>query len=428
MKKVDCLILFEHKSRELQSVCLLKYELERRGLSVAVEGAFPNREMLPLKYKVKYLFTPWYYTGTKYIANFLKHSPNAIIINLHQEQYEAEGDNTLVPKGEARYVYHLTWGEAFKEDLIKVGCELKTIINVGSLRLDFLKDKLKTLLPSKKKLSEEFGIDENKRWCLFIADNSHLMEEYQMDEVTEHGKIILRVSKASRECFLKNVEQYLRNNKDIVFIYRPHPCMSNKDLKSKDIAAIHEKYPNNFFCIYNYPLNAWLINCEVCYSFASSSLIETYFAKSQYYLFRKENLAKEFDYAFFHNYKYIVQNYDQFIDSLEGSSYDFNYIADKLKYWYDISEEYSFRRLVDYVLSIDNNVNRIKYKKKDWCRNFLEAYEKEILITVARIPLIKRLLLTLHDNRLNRILGDNEDIVGQEEINCLVQRIQEINP
>ena len=36
MRKYDFLFLYEVKNRELESLCLLKYELERRGYSVAI--------------------------------------------------------------------------------------------------------------------------------------------------------------------------------------------------------------------------------------------------------------------------------------------------------------------------------------------------------------------------------------------------------
>ena len=42
--KKDVLILVEHKVRELESACLLKYAFERRGYSVEVVSLFPCKE------------------------------------------------------------------------------------------------------------------------------------------------------------------------------------------------------------------------------------------------------------------------------------------------------------------------------------------------------------------------------------------------
>ena len=50
LKKVDVLIIIEHKVRELESACLLKYEFEKKGYSVVIDGIYPNKESLPFKY------------------------------------------------------------------------------------------------------------------------------------------------------------------------------------------------------------------------------------------------------------------------------------------------------------------------------------------------------------------------------------------
>lgn len=429
MKKIDALILFEHKSREFESACLLKYELERYGMTVVIEGAFPNREMLPIKYKVKYLFTPWYYTGTKYVANFLKKSPDAIIINMHHEQYTIENSDILIPQGEARFVYHLAWGDAFKEQLLSVKCPEDTIINAGNIRLDVFKGKLRALSPSKKDLSKEYGIDESKKWCLFIADSSHLLEPYQLEEeaLSEYKEVFI-ASNHSRETFLEYVDRYLKNNKDVVFIYRPHPCMANMDIARKELVDLREKYPDSFYAIYKYPINCWLINCDICYSFMSTSIIECYFAKTEYYLFRSESLKKEKDYVFFHEFKYIATDYDEFETSLKNTSYDFSHIEDQLGYWYDMSVDYTFRKLVDFVLNIKNHKNIIKYKKGDWYHNLLEAYIKGLIIQMGKVSLLKKILMSIKDNRINRILGDTEDVVSQVDVDNMMERIRAIQP
>lgn len=427
MKEVDVLILFEHKSREFESACLLKYELEKCGLSVTIESTFPNREMLPIIYKVKYLFTPWYYTGTKYIANFLKNSPDAIIINMHHEQYTIENSDILIPRGDARFVYHLAWGTAFKEQLLSVKCTEDLIINCGNIRLDIFKGKLQNLFPSKNELSIEFGMDGSKKWCLFIADSSHLLESYQLeDDSLGKYKDVFIASKNSREVYLKYIDNLLKINKDIIFIYRPHPCMANKDLNSEDLVEMMKKYPDNFFAIYKYPLNCWLINSDICFSFISSSLIESYFAKTEYYLFRSEEISKEVDYTFFHDFRYLVNDYNSFIKSLNSNTYNFKYIADKLGYWYNMSEEYTFRKIVNSILKIKNHKNIIKYNKINWYHNMLEAYIKEFIIQLGKISFVKKTLIRLNDNRINRILGDTDDIINRNEVDSFIQKLKEI--
>ena len=39
IQEVDFLIIYEHKVRELENMCLIKYELERRGYTVEIGRA-----------------------------------------------------------------------------------------------------------------------------------------------------------------------------------------------------------------------------------------------------------------------------------------------------------------------------------------------------------------------------------------------------
>ena len=134
------------------------------------------------------------------------------------------------------------------------------------------------------------------------------------------------------------------------------------------------------------------------------------------------------DYTFFHDFKFSVSNYEEFEKTLKQSSYDFSYIAQTLGYWYDMSEDYTFRKIVDYVLNIKDHHNTIEYKKKDWHHNAYEAYAKEFLVNVGKVPLLRKMLLSVNDNRLHRILGDTDDIVSQNEIEDYMKKLNEIRP
>ena len=429
MKNVDVLILIEHVARELESACLLKYEFERHGYSVVIEGAFPNREMLPLKYRVKILVTPWYYTGTKIVSCFLKYSPDAIIVNLHHEQYSVAKNTSLIPHGDALKVFHTAWGQAYTDQLLEAGCEEEKIIKSGNVRLDFFRKPLSHVYCSKDELSKEFNLDLKKKWILFIADSSHLLESYQLgtnDSGYNHNENRAKAIE-NRKQFLAYADNYLSKYKDVIFIYRPHPAYANKDLEQSDLKELCKKYPENFVVLFKYALNTWLAHSDMCMSFISSSLVECYLASTPYYLFRVKLLPKENDYKFFYDFEYTIGDYDSFTNAINhNSEYDFALIKHRIEDYYYLDGEPSYKKIVNKIMQIKGNKNDIYFPKSRWYSNVFEAYTKQIIILFSKIKIVNNLLARIGDNRLNRIIGRNEDVVTESAINEIVVKISNV--
>ena len=127
---VDFIFFYEHKQRELESVVLLKTELERRGYTVALYGAYEkNRlEVLPLK-KLKpkvavlsALYTPSVlsYFSTSLIGF------NRKIANLQWEQilFHCEEINPECKQnvfGFVQNAMHFCWGEKSRKRIVDNG-------------------------------------------------------------------------------------------------------------------------------------------------------------------------------------------------------------------------------------------------------------------------------------------------------------------
>ena len=139
---IDFLILYEHKVREIESVCLLKAELENRNYTVDI----------CLSHKIntwKYLYKkkPRVIVVIALRKNDdLRYQVYRIggkirkIVNLQWEQIFSEKDISI-PEDYAAKAVHLCWGEGRKEQLKTYGIE--NAIVTGAIQMDFLSGKLK---------------------------------------------------------------------------------------------------------------------------------------------------------------------------------------------------------------------------------------------------------------------------------------------
>ena len=426
--KTDVLIVIEHKVRELEGACLLKYEFEKRGYSVVIDSIYPNKELLPLKYTANIIIVPWAYNDKdmEYLKCFFKYSPNAKLINMHYEQYSGQDDkNICLPSGDAIGVFHVSWGKKFTDGLIKSGCLPEMIFTVGSIRLDFYKEKLKEIFSSKECLSNKYNINKNKEWILFIANGYHLMPDWKIDSIANSDERIYEKKDAAIKCrldFLQFVDKYLSINNDKIFIYRPHPVYADLDKKNRDLNNLLKKYPNNFYVIADMSINSWLVNSDLCISFHSTSAVECCACKTPYYLFRTKNIAKELDYSFFNDYKYIICNYTDFLNAVRLNNYDNSVLKSSLNDYYVMNDDYTFVNLVNSILKCnDNKIN--KYTFKMWVKNSFRARTKLFIAFFAKIKLFNFLFKKIGDSRVDRIINRDGDYFSINDINDNVKKI-----
>ena len=429
--KVDVLIIIEHKVRELESACLLKYQFEKKGYSVKIDSIYPNKEILPLKYIAKIIFIPWAYNDKdmSYIKCFLKHSPNAKIINLHHEQYSGQDDkNICLPLGESVELYHISWGKKFTNGLKKSGVLDNRVFTVGNIKLDFYKNELRNIHLKRSELSSKYNIPIKKKWALFIANGYHLMSKSKIESISHSDSEINIKKDTAIKCridFLEYVDRYLSDNLNTVFIYRPHPVYADIDKQEKEIVKLRKKYPNNFFIISDLTISNWLVNSDICISFHSTSAAETCMCSKPYYLFRTKKLDYKLDYVFFNNYKYVISDYDDFSNALSNNNYDNNILKSALEDYFKIDSNYTFEKIVDSAIECDNLVIK-KYTRKMWLINLIRAYIKRIMILLSKIKIFKILMKKLNDTRIDRIIEKNDDSFTLDEVDKIIKQIQEI--
>ena len=150
MKNIDVLFLYETRVRELENICLLKYELERRGYTVAVQNTWNElaNKGKP-KYNAKVVAThAMYHDGIyQFVQSIVGNVPK--VVNMQCEQVgtlqddEAE-DSRFLLHGVAAQSMNICWGRKSYDRLLnrsKISPDYLRL--TGQVTLDFCRPELK---------------------------------------------------------------------------------------------------------------------------------------------------------------------------------------------------------------------------------------------------------------------------------------------
>lgn len=333
MKKIDVLIYYEHVARELQSVLLLKKELEKYNLKVIVYKIRWNETLTHLRYRPKIIVTPWCYGSDEvnyikkmWIGSFPK--KNIKIVCLNWEQLSGQsGQKFVVPKGEAKKVIHFAWGNYFKKLLIEDGVANENVYVTGSISNDFYKKPYSLVNLKKEELARKFYLDFNKKWVLLIGNFSGKnLTGDQLDTAERKGfSSIRKLSELAKTTFNELIKWYdeaAQKNQDLEFIYRPHP---NENI-TNDILEV-EKKNKNFHIIKELPIREWIVNCDISYEWFSTSAVEVSFSDKPVFSLMPYEMPKELVIPLIDKVEKL-KNKEEFFDNIKkfknGSIKEFN--------------------------------------------------------------------------------------------------------
>lgn len=433
--KGEVLILIEHVSRELESAVLVKYFMEKKGYGVIIDSIKFHKESKVLKYTPDIVIVPWAYSNKEVdlFRSFLRKNKKVIILNMHHEQLSNEGsDSFIIPQEDAKEILHLSWGSNFSKKLLQNGCDEKTIIQVGNPRLDFYKNKLIKISKSKSELATNNGLDESKKWILFIANSFHLLTPNQIKINLDKGVDIedqIEASIKNREEFLKYVDKYLSENDDVEFIYRPHPSFAHIDENREEIVSLEKKY-KNFKCISKNSIRDWIINSELSISFHSTSVIECCISRNEFYLMRKIYLKENKDYKFFRDYEYTIKNYNDFKLAIEGKTmFNYNKFKNDIKDDIDLNIDTFSAKLIaeklDYMYSnLEKYYTNINFKHNTHIKVILYSLIKKLIYKLSKFKAIENYMINKNDIRLYNLLYKGNDYFELKDIQCIQEIIE----
>lgn len=431
---MDFLIFYEHASRELENILMVKEELNKRGYSVGISHFCLNgygRNVLFAKPKV--VVTPWLRSDDN-IFRFTRFSNKpSKIVNLQWEQiYNKKNieSGLAETQGQAKKVNHVCWGRASKDRLIKVGISIKNLKVTGAIQLDFGRKEFEYYYKTREELSGEFKIDSSKKWILYIS--SFAYATYSPDDIERLEQKwnmsyseMYEISKISRVKTLEWIKELLSNNSEIVFIYRPHPSE-----KIDDELLNYKEIYNDFFIIKDYSVKQWIKACDKINTWFSTSIAEIFYMGRECAIVRPYPLSEDIEVDIMKKAKFITNKDDFLKYNLLNNCNEKQFPVSKelMDYYYDYDDDIpSYVRVAEYLERVysekkyDTEYKFLREEKKI----FKKIHKNEILVSLIVdfilktniklskiIPFKKRIFINIE----NKVLGSDKAVLEYEKL------------
>lgn len=450
MKKIDFLLIYEHKVRELEALCLIKYELERRGYSVEIqyiddfENAIAHR---PTIY-TKILCVMACYNNATLKAHIKKFVKFDKVIDLQWENIVYPFDKNRKDAFKnymeiGRDVVHISWGRDNYNRLVDVaGLDRNKVKIVGHIGMDFLRYPLKNYYLSRQELFEKYGLPPERETILFASSfYGDCLEEAYIDEMC------MRFGQGWRSYYINMLEsqdeilrwfkKYCEKNRNTTIIFRPHP--GHPSINSLRL----EKEQENFKVIGTESVKQWILACDKIYTANSSVMIEAFFAKKACGILMPFKISDEYELDIIKECSKIV-DYESFEQSVEVQKGWKEETLNKIKEIYDNDKKTnSYIRFADVAEEILNDdyymlsrrqVKTIEKKKfKEhlitalMCNSWTYGIYIWMLGTNIRIPFLEKQRAVRKENisKACKIIEINQhELASEREIREIINKIE----
>ncbi|MFA6308341.1 MAG: surface carbohydrate biosynthesis protein [Clostridia bacterium] len=449
-KTVDFLFLYEIKPRELENICLLKYELEKRGYSVAFMNTWYYLNHKKPKYNVNVLVSHGLHNDIIY--NFVRSYVKKVkkIVNMQWEQVltnadEISKDTFFSFSGMANKVVHISWGEKNKSRLVNQ-CNIPEdhVKVTGQIALDFFRKEFKGYYLTRNELFEKYKIPTNKKVCLFISSFSYvnLPKSLIQDEnviLANDTNQFAFLSIKSQEIIINWFKSIMDSNSNIVFIYRPHPAEAN----NPELVQLAKQY-SNFFVISNCSVKQWIISCDMIYTWISTSLAEIYMSEKMCHILRPINIPVEREQTIFKNAKFIT-SYKDFVETFQKTKCKFPLDVELLlSHYYIDKNEATYLKIIRVLENVykTNDFKLPKFNKqknksrKSYANIIKNAIGKSFVYTLIKsIALNSKIDISVFNNIREREKVDENDyryqkqlqnFATEEEINYIINKFKRL--
>lgn len=360
----DIIIFYELPERELNNAYLLKAEFERRGYSVDLKDYWNYHELVfPIKEKPKLVIAHSGYDNAdleRFTARFTSKIDK--MLNLRYEQVIADRilNSTLhYPREYLKNMSFICWSEHIKEEMIKQGIPEKNLAVTGDIKTDFSNEMFDSFYKTKEELGNEFGLDSQKEWILFISSFTFTEEDtdgrlIRLNNNLEDGKYMQKWDIETKKIFMDWVRKFLENHPDKEFIYRPHPAEDNVVTEYFDVQALEKKY-SNFHYIGKYAVQEWIRPCDYLNTCLSTSIIDIYLLKKQCNILRPVPLDPGFDNPLLLHADY-VSSYEEF-EKFNTSKSDkpFPVSDEDVNKYYYFGDKLAYENICDYAEKMIND-------------------------------------------------------------------------
>lgn len=327
----DFVFSYEHKAREMESIVLVKTELEKRGYSVALFGSYEKN--VTKLFQAKYLNPKVVVVSALYNPDTLTYFSTQLfglkrkVANLQWEQIFVSGYESqkgVQISGFVKNAVHFCWGDKERERLLSYGVPDNKAVTVGHLSMDYVRPEFKSFLMTRAELAKQFNLEEGKEWALFVSSfnvvncDPLVIQDFVNSVGEEIATKYVNFSVESRKMMLEWFDLLLKNNPNKVLIYRPHP---NEVVKDGDpmLNSLKEKYPN-FRIIKDHAIKHWIANCDIVYNWTSTSMVDILQLNKNWHILRPCPVPGELDYPFMATMPSIT-SFDVFEESFKNKDF-----------------------------------------------------------------------------------------------------------
>lgn len=365
--KIDVLILYESKNREIESLCFLQQEIINKGYSCKILSIYDPTKYF---YKAGVLIVPHLYDDNQLKGFGLNlWRSNTKIISLQWEQVLVKGMQDIGihnPKGQAKYAHHIAWGKDQELRYIKHGIEPSNIWTTGSISMDLLNDRFTKYFLTKEEIGEKLNIDPNKEWVLFISSfscaNFPLTTLHKFSKknptIYEFAELCTATSAIIVDWFKRAAELF----PDKIIIYRPHPGELHNEITLSELQK-----QNNIKIVSEFSMRQWVKVADHIYNWCSTSLADIYFAKKGCHIIRPISVPEKLDFDIFDDLQKIT-SFNDFIESMKSEPPKIN--SSLMNYYYGSPDNgFAYEKitnLVDNLLQEKIPGHNFKYSKKNW--------------------------------------------------------------
>ena len=392
VKTFDFIIGYENKVRELESVCLLKYELERRGYSVFLFQELDPRydDVVDIMYHAKVLVVSCGYADNfieSFVRNFITFDK---LVNLQWEQVfnkslEADPDCLINIHGDlCRQAVQIAWGqENIKRHTTLANIPKENIIKTGLMTMDFLNPKFDKLFKSRQEIQKEYNIDSKYEIAILIGvfARAFWTDEQLVKLKEDTGLDLKSEAVTNRQRFdieMDWIARALRENENLFFIYRPHPG-DEYDRCPKDVQKLLDDMvaeTGRFIVNQDYTVRQWLKVVDKVYTGYSTTMVDAFFAKKGCRLLSPAGVDMPDIARLFENAT-ETNDYETFEASLHEETYDSPLNIDMIDAYYTVSDELCYPKVADACEKVFNT-NSYLIDTSDLRQRMIDASIKKL--------------------------------------------------
>lgn len=405
MRELDFLFVYEHKVRELENLCLIKYELDKRGYRTEIRYIEDAENELAVK--------PFIHTKVLLVMACYDNAALAWQIKDYvkfDKIIDMQWENIVYPKDEERegafknykeigkVVPHVSWGPQNVKRLLEAAhLDKKMVKLVGHVGMDFLREPLCKYYLSREELFQKYDIPLNSKVIFFASPyyGDSLPQEYIEDMCMRFGENWTEYYKFmcdSQKIVLSWLEKICVENPEIQVIFRPHP--GHPSVMAEKLA---EKC-SNFRIISGESVKQWIVTCDKIYTGNSSVVVEAFFAQKMCQLLFPLPTTPGFELKLIAE-SHKLTSYEEFLGSVHAEKEEFPTPQSSIEEIYLIDwNTPSYIRFADMAEEVlkDDSYKLTKEQLKN-IHNY--PFSIRMQKAVCRIDCLYQLYLKLLDNQ-----------------------------